>query len=135
MAMAPATSRAAKAWALYRSQCCSPAANRIVLYIRTSSCSPSAGQCVPDNGKMLDMLLYSPPLYRCDTGTLSLWIQRANLMPKELFLKNPVYITEFCSFYSGEERLSDRWSATGMLEKAEPRDRVYTWEVCQDETV
>ena len=44
-------------------------------------------------------------------------------------------MTEHCRFYSGEERLSDRWGAADMLEKAEPRDRVYTGEVCQDETV
>ena len=56
-------------------------------------------------------------------------------MPKGLFFQNPVYMTDYCRFYSGEERLFDRWSATGMLEKAEPRDRVHTGEVCQDETV
>jgi hypothetical protein len=44
-------------------------------------------------------------------------------------------MTEYCRFYSGEERLSDRWGATGMLEKGEPRDRVYTGEIYQDETV
>jgi len=56
-------------------------------------------------------------------------------MPKGLFLQNPVYITEYCRFYSGEERLSDRWDATGMLAKVEPRGCVYTGEICQDETV
>src|SRR2546428_4085718 len=42
MARAAATSRAARAWALYRSQCSSAAANRIVPYIRTSPRSPGS---------------------------------------------------------------------------------------------
>ena len=56
-------------------------------------------------------------------------------MPKGLFLQNPVYMTDYCRFYSRQEKLSDRWGATSMLEKVEPRDRVYPGEVCQDETV
>ena len=56
-------------------------------------------------------------------------------MPKGLFLQDPVYMTDYCHFYSREERLSDRWGTTGIPEKAEPRDRVYTGDVCQDETV
>src|SRR5262245_1641436 len=103
--------------------------------MRTSSRSPSAGQCVPDNGKMLDMLLYSSPLYRFDTGTLHCEYKEQISCLKGFSGRISSYMTGYHHFYSGEERLSDRRGATGMLEKAEPRDRVYTGEVCQDEIV
>jgi hypothetical protein len=63
----------------------------------------------------------------------SLQIQTANLMPKGLFLQNPIYMTDYCLFYSGSPRplLGDKTQrrgcltggvASGMLEKVEPME-------------
>src|SRR5437867_3011657 len=87
--MAPATSRAARAWALYRSQRCSAAANRIFLYIGTSPRSPSAEQCVPGNGEVLGMSS-SSVLSSSLSITTHIFHMHANPVPKGAFLPNLV---------------------------------------------